>query len=95
MHSLPESQALVSGIIDTGFSGFVQIPRKLAIELQLTLCATTTSMTLADNRIVTRQASYGIAILKGHPEGGVFYLDETFPHILLGMDFLRILSEVF
>ena len=93
VHSLPESQALVSGIIDTGFSGFVQIPSKLAIELQLTLRATTTSMTLADNRIVTRQASYGIAILKGHPEGGVFYLDETFPHILLGMDFLRIFER--
>ena len=93
VHGLPESQIRVSGIIDTGFSGFVQIPRTLATELRLTLRATTTSMTLADNRIVTRQASYGIALLNGHPQGGVFYLDETFPHILLGMDFLRIFDR--
>ena len=93
VHRLPEGQIRASGIIDTGFSGFVQIPGKLAAELHLTLRATTTSMTLADNRIVTRQAGYGIALLGGHPEGGVFYLDETFPHILPGMDFLRIFKR--
>lgn len=78
---------------DTGFSGFVQIPKSVAIDLQLTLRATTTSMTLADNRTVTRQASFGIALLNGRPEGGMFYLDENFPYILLGMDFLRIFEK--
>ena len=91
VHCLPEEQFRGKGIIDTGFSGFVQIPKRIATDLQLTLRATaTTSMTLADNRTVTRQASYGIALLNGHPEGGMFYLDENLPHILLGMDFLRI-----
>jgi len=93
VHRLPEGQIRASGIIDTGFSGFVQSPRSLATKLHLTLRATTTSMTLADNRVVTRQAGYGIALLNGHPQGGVFYLDETFPHILLGMDFLRIFER--
>ncbi|MCY4295551.1 MAG: hypothetical protein OXE54_01105 [Gammaproteobacteria bacterium] len=39
VHGLPESQIRVSGIIDKGFSGFVQIPRTLATELRLTLRA--------------------------------------------------------
>ena len=93
VNSLPGRQFRGKGIIDTGFSGFVQIPKSVAIDLQLTLRATTTSMTLADNRTVTRQASFGIALLNGRPEGGMFYLDENFPYILLGMDFLRIFEK--
>lgn len=93
VHNLTEDQFRGKGIIDTGFFGFVQIPKRIAADLQLTLRTTTTSMTLADNRTVPRQASFGIALLNGRPEGGMFYLDENFPYILIGMDFLRIFEQ--
>ena len=76
-----------SGIIDTGFSGFVQVPLSAAFALRLPLEGTTSVM-LADGSTQTTLTALGSVTLGGKSLVGVVHLSPS-PEILLGMDFLR------
>ena len=76
------------GIIDTGFTGFIQIPIQHAFSLRLPLEGTTT-VTLADGSSLAVLTALGRATLLERAEIGVVMLSVSSNEILLGMDFLR------
>ena len=75
------------GIIDTGFSGFIQVPLPVAFSLNLPLEGTTSVM-LADGSTQTALTALGMVTLGNRPLVGVVHLSPSH-EILLGMDFLR------
>ena len=75
------------GIIDTGFTGFIQIPIQHAFSLRLPLEGTTT-VTLADGSSLAVLTALGRATLLERAEIGVVMLSVSSNEILLGMDFL-------
>ena len=77
-----------TGIIDTGFTGFIQLPIQYAFSLSLPLEGTTT-VTLADGSSLAVLTALGRATLLERTEVGVVMLSVSSNEILLGMDFLR------
>ena len=86
LYHLPGTE--FTGLIDTGFTGFAQIPLSEAHRLNLDMGGTTTVM-VADNRVVNFRTALALAILDGQSERGTFHVSENLPVFLLGMDFLR------
>ena len=84
-HDLPGLE--FSGIIDTGFSGFIQLPFTVACSLQLPLEGTTT-VSLADNSPLVMLTALANATLAERTELGTVYISTTSETLLLGMDFL-------
>lgn len=89
VHDLPQGNFLGEAYLDTGFTGFAQIPIALARQLDLDVWGTA-KVRVADNREVPVQIRQAVVMLNGQPKDGYFYVSETLPVILLGMDFLRI-----
>lgn len=77
-----------TGIIDTGFTGFVQLPLAAAISLALSLEGTT-SVTLADGSAAVKLTAQAEATLPGESVVGIVIIEFHSPEILIGMDFLR------
>lgn len=75
-------------IIDTGFTGFIQLPMSHAMSLSLPLEGTN-AVTLADESSVVMLTAMVRATLLGRTEYGVALLSTTSDTILVGMDFLR------
>ena len=76
------------GVIDTGFTGFIQLPLSKALALSLPLEGTN-SVTLADGSQLVMLTAMARATLLGEAEYGVVLLSMTTDEVLLGMDFLR------
>lgn len=76
------------GIIDTGFTGFIQLPLSNAISLALPLEGTQTTI-LADNSTAVVLTALARVTLADRTEFGVVLLSGTSNEILVGMDFLR------
>ena len=85
-HKLPGLE--YRGIIDTGFTGFIQLPLKHAFALSLPLQGTT-SVTLADGSQTVILTAMAIATLSEKTETGAVMLSFSSNEILIGMDFLR------
>ena len=77
-----------TGIVDTGFSGFIQIPFNRACELRLPLEGTA-GVTLADASTQVVLTALGIATLAGWENVGTIHLSFSSEEILVGMEFLR------
>lgn len=77
-----------SGIIDTGFTGFLQVPIQHAFSLGLPLNGTV-SATLADASQVTCLTALGRTTFAKQTLVGVVMLEFQSQDILIGMDFLR------
>lgn len=75
-------------ILDTGFSGFIQLPLSEAIALGLPLEGTQTSV-LADGSSVTSLTALGRTTFADRETTGVVILSPSSPVVLVGMDFLR------
>ena len=75
-------------IIDTGFTGFIQLPIAHAMSLSLPLEGTNT-VTLADESEVVMLTAMVEATILGKTESGVALLSTSSDSILVGMDFLR------
>ena len=78
----------LTGIIDTGFTGFLQLPLARAIELALPLEGTTT-VTLADGSTAAKLLATGTVELDGEEQDGTVIVEFGSSEILIGMDFLR------
>ena len=76
------------GIVDTVFSGFLQIPLVRAFALGLPLEGTVT-VTLADSSQATELTALAQVTPGGETLVGIVVLSATSDEILLGMDFLR------
>ena len=76
------------GVIDTGFTGFIQLPLAQAIALSLPLEGTNT-VTLGDGSSLTMLTATAKATLLGKSEDGVVLISMSSDEMLLGMDFLR------
>ena len=75
-------------IIDTGFTGFLQLPLGHAIALGLPLEGTT-SVRLADGTTAVKLTAQAQATLFGESRVGVVIIEFGSPEILAGLDFLR------
>ncbi len=82
------------GIVDTGFTGFLQIPLADGIAASLNLWGISRS-TLADGRIVKDLQCYGRIRFGGKELWGIISLSETGNDCLLGMQFLNMLKADF
>ena len=85
-HGLPGLE--YNGVIDTGFTGFIQLPIQHAFALSLPL-QNTTSVTLADGSQTVNLTALATATLLGKTEVGTVILVFSSQEILIGMDFLR------
>ena len=83
------SHALDDVVIDTGFSGFLQMPKSLAAAIRLEV-GPMVELTLADNRKIAMETAYGTVDFQRYSRRGVIMLSATLPRVLVGMDFLRI-----
>lgn len=77
-----------SGIIDTGFTGFLQLPIQHAFQLALPLHGTA-SATLADGSQTTCLTALAQTTFDGQMYVGAVMLEPQSQDILVGMDFLR------
>ena len=77
-----------TGIIDTGFTGFLQLPLGVAFELALPLEGTTSVM-LADGSTATKLTAAARATVCEQSRVGIVILEPAAPEILIGMEFLR------
>ena len=75
-------------IIDTGFTGFIQLPLDRAMELSLPLEGTI-AVTLADGSSLVMLTALVDATLLERTESGSAQLSMTSDEVLVGMDFLR------
>ena len=75
-------------IIDTGFTGFIQLPISHAMSLSLPLEGTNT-VTLADESKLVMLTAIVEATFLGKTESGVALLSTASRSILVGMDLLR------
>jgi predicted aspartyl protease len=78
----------LSGIIDTGFTGFIQLPIEQAFSLKLPLEGTAHS-TLADDSSATCFTALGTVTYNGVAQVGVVMLEQYSTTVLIGMAFLR------
>ena len=78
----------VEGIIDTGFTGFIQLPLNWGIALTLPLEGTIT-VTLADGSKRVVLTAMAEATLLDRTQLGVVQLSPSGDEVLIGMDFLR------
>lgn len=77
-----------TGIIDTGFSGFVSMPLIKAFPLGLPLFGSTSVM-LADGAVQSKLMAQAKATIGGKTGTGIVILEPSSKDILIGMDFLR------
>ena len=85
-HQLPGVE--YKGVIDTGFTGFLQLPLSVAINLSLPLEGTR-EMILADHSVLSVLTAFAQVTLAGKSKFGVAALSKTSKEILIGMDFLK------
>ena len=79
----------VTGIVDTGFTGFVLLPAPYLLSLGLTPKGTM-ELTLADGSIcIGRLAEAYVSLDKDTGQTGIVTLERACTEILIGMDFLR------
>lgn len=78
-----------TGIIDTGFTGFIQIPIQNAFALKLPLDGTVKA-TLADGSASTCLTGLAKVTFEGVTTVGTVMLEFNGQDILIGMDFLRV-----
>lgn len=81
-----------SGIVDTGFSGFLQVPLSVALSLGLPLEGTGASV-LADGKTETHLTALGKVTLAGETLVGLVSIAPDDASILIGMDFLRVFQK--
>ena len=77
-----------TGILDTGFTGFIHLPIQHALSLRLPLEGTQ-NVSLADGSSQVLLTALARATIAQRTEEGVALLSFTSEDILLGMDFLR------
>lgn len=83
-----DAKTEVDAVIDTGFSGFLQMPLLQAFPLGLVLYGTT-QVTLADGSSSPRLVALGTIGLGSAEKVGLILLDAGSNHVLIGMGLLR------
>lgn len=78
-----------TGIVDTGFSGFVALPLIEMIPLGLSTGTAAASVMLGNGEIIYNLVAQGSVTLNGISKAGSILLDETTTDVLVGMAFLR------
>jgi predicted aspartyl protease len=84
----PQPGVEFEGVLDTGFSGFIQLPIQHAFSLKLPLEGTA-GYILADGSNITALTALATTTFCGKSVVGVVTLAQGSKHILLGMGFLR------
>ena len=91
-HNSSEPKRVIDGIIDTGFSGSVQVPRNVAEELDLPEPFATMGVKLADGSETTNALTMACATLGDETKLIAVQVSPN-GEILVGMDFLRIFNK--
>ena len=88
LHGTNRRSLNCTGLIDTGFTGFVQLHMRDAITLGLPPLGTARAI-LADGRAIVSYTAVGTAQLNDSRQIGVVVLSETSTLVVVGMEFLR------
>ena len=83
----------VNALIDTGFTGFVQLPERRARELGLTPQATSETQ-YADGRIDTIPLSWARVILGLDAQEGFVHIQRGSDEAIVGVELLRIFRKI-
>lgn len=81
-------------LIDTGFTGFVQLPVRRARELGLTPRAASETE-YADGRIDTIPLSWARVALGAEAQDGFIHLQGGSNEVIVGVEFLRVFQKTF
>jgi predicted aspartyl protease len=81
-------------LIDTGFTGFVQLPVRRARELGLTPRAAS-EIEYADGRIDTIPLSWARVVLGVEAQEGFIHLQRESHEVIVGVEFLRLFQKTF
>ncbi|PYN24484.1 MAG: hypothetical protein DMD99_10805, partial [Candidatus Rokuibacteriota bacterium] len=76
-------------VIDTGFTGFVQVPEPHAQELGLTP-RTASEMQYPDGRIESIPLAWGRVTLAGEVQEGFVHIQHGSDEVIVGVEFLRL-----
>lgn len=79
----------ISGLVDTGFSGFVSIPMVQAFPIGLVLSGTT-SVVLADSSVQHRLTCLGMVHFEGDNQIDLIMIESQGDQVLIGMRFLEV-----
>ena len=79
----------VTGIIDTGFTGFVMLPAQYMVSLGLTPTGATQLKLADDSMCIGLLAEAYVSLDKDTGRMGIVTLEQNCKEILVGMDFLR------
>ena len=81
-------------LIDTGFTGFVQLPERRARELGLSPRAAS-EIQYADGRIDTIPMSWARVALGVEAQEGFIHLQRGSNEVIVGVEFLRVFQKTF
>ena len=79
-------------VIDTGFTGFVQVPEPHAQELGLTP-RTASEMQYPDGRIESIPLAWGRVALAGEVQEGFVHIQHGSDEVIVGVEFLRLFRK--
>ena len=82
----------VDAVIDTGFTGFVQLPARTAQELGLTPRATSETQ-YADGRIDVIPLAWGQVTLRTAFQEGFVHIQRASDETIVGVEFLRLFRK--
>jgi clan AA aspartic protease len=84
----------VDALIDTGFTGFVQLPERRARELGLTLRAVSEAQ-YADGRTGTIPLAWAKVTLGPDVQEGFVHIQSGSDEVIVGVELLRIFQKIF
>ena len=84
----------VDALIDTGFTGFVQLPERRARELGLTLRAVSEAQ-YADGRTGTIPLAWAKVTLGRDVQEGFVHIQSGSDEVIVGVELLRIFQKIF
>lgn len=82
----------VDAVIDTGFTGFVQLPARAARELGLTARAASETQ-YADGRIDAIPLAWGRVTLRPAIQEGFIHIQRASDETIVGVEFLRLFRK--
>ena len=89
-----EPSQFVDALIDTGFTGFVQLPERRARELGLPLRAVSKAQ-YADGRIGTIPLAWAKVTLGSDAQEGFVHIQSASDEVIVGVELLRIFRKIF
>lgn len=91
--STPGLSTSVDAVVDTGFTGFVQLPAALAQRLSL-MPRTAAEVEYPDGRLAHVPLAWGTVTLQGATQEGFMHIQQGTDEVIVGVEFLRLFRKI-